>query len=100
MIIMRLISSMLFGSAWGLLATGEPLAGLGVTAILAAAIYWLVRGDRQLTREGIEAMGRSAKASERLTAKLEKRPCLVEGPEENTTAIDALRDEIRQGKER
>ena len=49
--IMRLISSMLFGSAWGLLATGEPLAGLGVTAILAAAIYWLVRGDRQLTRE-------------------------------------------------
>jgi len=79
--IARAIASACFGGAWTLLAAGETVAGLGVTAILAAAIYWLVRGDRQLTREAIEAMGRSARASERLTAKLEQRPCLVKEEE-------------------
>lgn len=81
--ISKVIASACFGGAWTLFAvTEDPLAQLGVTVILAASIYWMVQRIVGIAKESVEASMRSAKAVEKLTAKLEKRPCLIQKNEE------------------
>ena len=66
----KLIATAVFGTAWTLLAAGDTLASMGVTAILAGTILWLVKNDRKLAREAIKATNRSAAAVEELTREL------------------------------